>query len=140
LTGPFDMCKTSLSRAGILSGVEDSLSRLQTDYIDLYLSHIDDENTPLERTLSAYDELIKAGKVPYIRASNITKDRLEEALQITTHNNLPAYATLQPHYNLYHREDYEGELQDFCVAHEIGVFTYFPWRNSRKLWHVPKWC
>ena len=125
LNGSFDMSKKSLSRASILSGVEDSLRRLQTDYIDLYLSHIDDENTPLEETLSAYDELIKAGKVRYIGASNIKKDRLEESLLISTKNDLPAYVALQPRYNLYHREDYEGELQDFCVAHEIGVFTYF---------------
>jgi len=105
--------------------VEDSLRRLKTDYIDLYMSHIDDEKTPLEETLAAHDELVKAGKVRFIGASNYSKDRLEQALKVSADNNLAPYVALQPHYNLYHREDYEGELQDFCVANDIGVFTYF---------------
>ena len=121
----FDMSKASLSREKIIQGVEDSLHRLQTDYIDLYFSHIDDENTPLEETLSAHDALVKAGKVRFIGASNYKKGRLEQALQVSRENNLAAYIALQPHYNLYHREDYEGDLQDFCVANNIGVITYF---------------
>ena len=121
----FDMSKASLSRDTIIQGVEDSLRRLQTDHIDLYLSHFDDEKTPLEETLAAHDELVQSGKVRFIGASNYNKDRLEQALRISEENNLAAYTVLQPHYNLYHREDYEGELQDFCVAHGIGVITYF---------------
>jgi aryl-alcohol dehydrogenase-like predicted oxidoreductase len=122
---PWDHSLASLSRESIMTEVENSLRRLQTDYIDLYLSHIDDPKTPMEETLAAYDELVKSGKVRFIGASNFTKDRLEEALRISKENNLAAYVALQPHYNLYHREDYEGELQDFCVANNIGVFTYF---------------
>jgi len=122
---PFDMSKSSLSRDSIMKHVEDSLRRLKTDYIDLYMSHIDDEKTPLEETLAAHDELVKAGKVRFIGASNYSKDRLEQALKVSADNNLAPYVALQPHYNLYHREDYEGELQDFCVANDIGVFTYF---------------
>ena len=122
---PRDHSLASLSRESIVTEVENSLRRLQTDYIDLYLSHIDDPNTPMEETLAAYDELVKSGKVRFIGASNFTKDRLEEALRISKENNLAAYAALQPHYNLYHREDYEGALQDYCVANNIGVFTYF---------------
>ncbi|MDT8398829.1 MAG: aldo/keto reductase [Pseudomonadales bacterium] len=125
MTDSFDMSKASLKRGAIIQGVEDSLRRLQTDYIDLYLSHIDDEKTPLEETLRAHDELVKAGKVRFIGASNYKKARLEEALKISATNHLASYSVLQPHYNLYHREDYEGELQDFCVANGIGVITYF---------------
>ncbi|MDG2175538.1 MAG: aldo/keto reductase [Gammaproteobacteria bacterium] len=122
---PWDHSLASLSRESIMTEVENSLRRLQTDYIDLYLSHIDDPKTPMEETLAAYDELVKSGKVRFIGASNFTKDRLEEALRISKENNLATYVALQPHYNLYHREDYEGGLQDFCVANNIGVFTYF---------------
>jgi aryl-alcohol dehydrogenase-like predicted oxidoreductase len=121
----FNMDKCSLSRDSIMKHVDDSLRRLQTDYIDLYLSHVDDANTPLEETLAAHDALVRAGKVRYIGASNYKKDRLEEALKVSADNNLASYVALQPHYNLYHREDYEGELQDFCVSNNIGVFTYF---------------
>lgn len=122
---PWDHSKASLSRQSILKEADNSLRRLQTDYIDLYFSHIDDPNTPLEETLSAYDELVKAGKVRYVGASNYKKDRLEEALRISADNDLPAYVALQPHYNLCHRDEFEGELQDFCVANTIGVVTYF---------------
>lgn len=121
----FDMSKASLSKASIMQGIEDSLRRLQTDYIDLYLSHIDDENTPLEETLAAHDELVRSGKVRFIGASNYSKARLKQALQVSRDNTLAEYVALQPHYNLYHRQEYEGELQDFCVANDIGVFTYF---------------
>lgn len=122
---PWDHSKASLSRESILKEAEDSLKRLKTDYIDLYFSHIDDEKTPLEETLTAHDELVKAGKVRFIGASNYNKTRLEEALKVSRENNLVSYVALEPHYNLYHRDEYEGELQDFCVATNIGVISYF---------------
>lgn len=121
----FNMEKASLSKESILRHVDDSLTRLKTDYIDLYLSHIDDEKTLLEETLAAHDELVKAGKVRFVGASNYKKDRLEQALAVSRENHLVEYVALQPHYNLYHRDEYEGELQDFCVTNNIGVFTYF---------------
>jgi aryl-alcohol dehydrogenase-like predicted oxidoreductase len=122
---PWDHSLASLSRDSILKAVEESLRRLQTDYIDLYFSHIDDPKTPQEETLVAYDELVKAGKVRYIGASNFTKERLESALDFSRENFLPAYVALQPHYNLCHREEFEEELQNFCVTNDIGVITYF---------------
>ncbi|HEY0352248.1 MAG TPA: aldo/keto reductase, partial [Enterovirga sp.] len=91
--------------------VEESLSRLQTDYIDLYQSHRDDENVPLEETLGAYDELIKAGKVRAVGASNYSAARLREALEISARTGLPRYESVQPEYNLMERSVYEGELQ-----------------------------
>ncbi len=126
----FNMDKASLKKADILRHAEASLKRLQTDHIDLYLSHIDDSKTPFEETLSAYEELILAGKVRYIGASNHSKERLAAALKVSADNNLPSYVALQPHYSLYHREDYEGALQDFCVENNIGVFTYFSLANG----------
>lgn len=121
----FDMSKASLRKDKIIEGIEDSLRRLQTDYVDLYFSHIDDEKTPLEETLAAHDELVKAGKARFIGASNHNRERLEKAISVSAANDLNAYTVLQPHYNLYHREDYEGELQDYCVENNIGVITYF---------------
>ena len=126
----FNMDKVSLKKADILRHAEASLKRLKTDHIDLYLSHIDDGKTPFEETLSAYEELIMAGKVRYIGASNHSKERLAAALKASADNSMPSYVALQPHYSLYHREDYEGELQDFCVANNIGVFTYFSLANG----------
>ena len=114
-----------LSKAYIMRAVERSLKRLQTDYIDLYQAHRDDETTPFEETLGAYDELIKQGKVRAIGASNYTADRLAQALKVSKDNNLPRYETLQPWYNLYDRKDFEGPLQDLCVKEEIGVIPYF---------------
>ncbi len=126
----FNMSKASLKKADILLHAEASLKRLQTDHIDLYLSHIDDSKTAFEETLSAYEELIKAGKVRYIGASNHSKERLAAALKVSADNSLPSYVALQPHYSLYHRKDYEGELQHFCVENNIGVFTYFSLANG----------
>jgi aryl-alcohol dehydrogenase-like predicted oxidoreductase len=105
--------------------VEESLSRLQTDYIDLYQSHRDDENVPLEETLGAYDELIKAGKVRAIGASNYSAARLREALEISARTGLPRYESVQPEYNLTERSVYEGELQRACVENEVGVINFF---------------
>ena len=109
----------------ILKAAEASLARLQVDCIDLYQSHWDDENTPLEEVLRAYEQLIRDGKVRAIGASNLSAARLKEALDVSASRHLPRYETLQPHYNLYERASFEGELQDFCVREHIGVITYF---------------
>jgi len=114
-----------LSRAYMQRAVDRSLARLQTDYIDLYQSHRDDEETPLEETLGAYSELIRAGKVRCIGASNYTAARLAEALQISARLNLPRYECLQPGYSLYDREPFESDLADFCRREQVGVITYF---------------
>jgi aryl-alcohol dehydrogenase-like predicted oxidoreductase len=114
-----------LSRAYIRQGIEASLSRLRTDRIDLYQSHIDDEETPMEETLGAYAELIAEGKVRYIGASNFTPERLEQALRLSETNGLPRYETLQPWYNLYDRDKFEGPLADLCAAQDVAVISYF---------------
>ena len=114
-----------LSRAYMMGAVDRSLARLKTDYIDLYQAHADDADTPLEETLSAFAELIKAGKVRAIGASNYTAPRLAEALKISAEKGLPRYETLQPEYNLYSRAKFEGELQALCVQEGLGVIPYF---------------
>jgi aryl-alcohol dehydrogenase-like predicted oxidoreductase len=114
-----------LSRARIFEAVEESLTRLRTDYIDLYQSHRDSPDTPLEETLGAFDELIKAGKVRAIGASNYTGPRLAAALAVSAANGLARFETLQPLYNLVERGEYEGEMQDVCVAEGIGVIPYY---------------
>ncbi|MGF1938986.1 MAG: aldo/keto reductase [Nostoc sp. ChiQUE02] len=113
-----------LSRKHIQQAVEDSLQRLQTDYIDLYQSHIDDENTPLEETLETYAELIRQGKVRAIGASNYSAERLLQALEISRQYGYPRYESLQPRYNLYDRDGYEQGLQQICQEQEIGVISY----------------
>jgi aryl-alcohol dehydrogenase-like predicted oxidoreductase len=117
--------RKGLSRAYILREVEDSLQRLQTDYIDLYQSHIDDASAPLEETLGAYDQLIKQGKVRAIGASNYTGARLTEAIGVSKQRHLPRYECLQPHYNLYERAGYEKDLESVCEQNGIGVIPYF---------------
>lgn len=117
--------KKGLSKAYILREVEDSLQRLQTDYIDLYQSHIDDATVPLEETLGAYDQLIKQGKVRSIGASNYTGARLAEALKVSQDHRLPRYQCLQPHYNLYERAGYEKDLEPLCLKEGIAVIPYF---------------
>lgn len=117
--------KPLLSREYMLKTVEESLSRLQTDYIDLYQSHDDDPVTPMEETLAAYGELIKAGKVRAIGASNFSAARLQQALDISKQNNLPRYETLQPLYNLYEREVFEKELEPLCLRQQVGVISYY---------------
>ena len=109
----------------ILRAAEASLSRLQMDCIDLYQSHWDDVNTPFEEVLSAYDQLLRQGKAKAIGASNLSAARLQEALDVSKSRGLPRYATLQPHYNLYEREIFEGELQALCIRENLGVITYF---------------
>ncbi|HEV2575990.1 MAG TPA: aldo/keto reductase [Acidobacteriaceae bacterium] len=109
----------------ILREVEQSLKRLQTDFIDLYQSHKDDESTPLEETLEAYAELLKSGKVRAIGASNYKGERLTQAMETAKQRNLPAYTTLQPDYNLYDRQDYESDLAPVAAKYGLGVIPYF---------------
>jgi aryl-alcohol dehydrogenase-like predicted oxidoreductase len=113
-----------LSRAYIMRAVEDSLRRLQTDYIDLYQAHVDDAETPLEETLGAFGDLIRQGKVRAIGASNYSAARLSQALDLAQ-RGLPRYDSLQPLYNLYDRSDYENELAPLCVQRGVGAITYF---------------
>jgi aryl-alcohol dehydrogenase-like predicted oxidoreductase len=114
-----------LAKSYILRAVEDSLKRLQTDYIDLYQSHQDDPATPLAETLEAYAQLIKQGKVRAIGASNYTAERLSEALEVSRAHGLPRYERLQPNYNLYDRDGYEAALEPLCLRNNVGVISYF---------------
>ncbi|MFC4623709.1 aldo/keto reductase [Daeguia caeni] len=114
-----------LSPAYIRKAVDASLKRLQTDYIDLYQSHWDDPETPFEDVLGAYQDLIRAGKVRAIGASNLTPDRLAEALETARRHDLPRYETLQPKYNLYDRAEYEDGLEQICRANGLGVIPYY---------------
>ncbi|NMH28255.1 aldo/keto reductase [Flavobacterium silvaticum] len=114
-----------LKKEYILKEVEASLKRLKTDYIDLYQTHFDEEATPVEETLSAYDELVKSGKVRFIGTSNMSPDRISESLQTSTDKNFPRYQTLQPHYNLYAREKYETQYEPLALKENLGVITYF---------------
>jgi aryl-alcohol dehydrogenase-like predicted oxidoreductase len=117
--------KVGLKAAYIRQAVEDSLRRLQTDRIDVYQSHKDDEETPLQETLEAYAALIKAGKVRVIGASNYSAARLKEALDTSKRLSLPRYETLQPLYNLYDRATFEAELQPLCVREQVGVINFY---------------
>lgn len=117
--------KTGLKPAYIRQAVEDSLRRLQTDVIDLYQAHCDDENTPLVDTLRVFDSLIKEGKVRAIGASNYTAQRLQDALDISKKEGLARYETLQPEYNLYDRQVYENELEPVVMQHGLGVINYY---------------
>ena len=114
-----------LSKAYILREVEASLKRLQTDYIDLYQSHTDDAATPQEETLETYAQLAKQGKVRVIGASNFTAERLAQSLEVSKAHAYPRYESLQPHYNLYERSEYESKLESLCREKGIGVITYF---------------
>ena len=117
--------KKGLSKAYLFRAVEDSLTRLQTDRIDLYQSHTDDKETPLEETLEAYGHLIQQGKVRAIGASNYSGERLAEALQVSKQRGYPSYQCLQPLYNLYDRANYESDLEPVCAANGLGVIPYF---------------
>lgn len=109
----------------IQKAVEDSLKRLQTDYIDLYQAHQDDTDTPLEETLGAFSRLIAQGKVRVIGASNYSAERLREAHQVAQRLGVPSYQSLQPHYNLHARKTYEEELEPVVQELGIGVISYF---------------
>lgn len=117
--------KKSLAKDYILKSVDASLKRLKTDYIDLYQSHYDDPETPIEDTLEVYDRLIRAGKVRWIGASNFSAVRLRSALETATRLGLPRYQSFQPEYNLYQREAYEKELEQVVVDHQLGVINYY---------------
>jgi aryl-alcohol dehydrogenase-like predicted oxidoreductase len=114
-----------LSREYMFKSVDRSLQRLRTDYIDLYQAHSDDKDTPLEETLGAFAELIAAGKVRAIGASNYSAERLAAALEVSAKHGLPRYETLQPWYNLYDRRAFEGSLADLCREEGLGVISYF---------------
>jgi len=113
-----------VSKKFILESVEQSLRRLKTDYIDLYQTHFDDEITPVEETLSAYQQLIKEGKVRVIGTSNMSPERIRESLKAAEKEGLPKYQTLQPLYNLMERKDYEKELQAIVKENNMGVLSY----------------
>ena len=117
--------KKGLSAAYIRQAVEDSLQRLQTDYIDIYQAHKDDSETPLEETLCAFNGLVKEGKVRYIGASNYSGARLTEALETSHKNGIASYISLQPHYNLVERHDYESDLLPVVKKYQVGVIPYF---------------
>lgn len=114
-----------ISKSHILKAVEDSLKRLQTDYIDLYYTHWDDDKTPVEETLEAYEQLIKDGKVRYIGASNLSPNRLKDSLEASKNNQLPKYQVFQPEYSLAVRDKFEKEIRDICMENEMGVASYF---------------
>jgi len=117
--------RPGLSAANIAAAAEDSLRRLRTDYIDIYYAHHDDESIPLEESLSAFNELVTAGKVRYLAASNYTAARLEEALKISRDLGMSEYLLLQPNYNAIVRNEYEGELMAVAVKEDIPVLPYF---------------
>jgi aryl-alcohol dehydrogenase-like predicted oxidoreductase len=109
----------------IVQAVEDSLKRLQTDYIDLYLSHFPDDDTPHEETLGAYAKLKEQGKIRAIGCSNYSAEQLKASLEAAAKDGLPRYDVLQPEYNLYTRDKFEGALADLCIAEDIGVISYY---------------
>ena len=115
-----------LSRQHIARAAEDSLRRLQAETIDLYQCHWFDESVPIEETLRAMEELIKAGKVRHIGLSNFPASRIRAALSTSAQYNLPRFETLQPHHSLVHRAEWEGELQELCLAENFGVIPYSP--------------
>ncbi|WP_438750927.1 aldo/keto reductase [Pararhizobium sp. O133] len=117
--------RKGLSERWILQAVEDSLRRLETDHIDLYLSHWPDADTPYDETLGAYDKLLSQGKVRHVGASNLNASQLRAALDVSAANGLSRYDVLQPEYNLYDRASFDGALRNLCIAEEIGVITYY---------------
>jgi aryl-alcohol dehydrogenase-like predicted oxidoreductase len=121
--GPND---EGLSRAHIMNAVEASLRRLGTEYIDLYQTHAYDDRTPIDETLRALDDLVHQGKVRYIGCSNYPAWRLMRALWTSDQSGLARYNSLQPHYNLVHRKEFERELADVCRAYGMGVIPYSP--------------
>jgi len=115
-----------LSRVHIIKACDDSLRRLQTEYIDLYQTHWYDDETPIEETMEALDSLVRQGKVRYVGCSNYPAWRLMQALWTSDKGNLVRYDSIQPHYSLVHRAEFEREAQEVCVAYGIGVIPYSP--------------
>ncbi len=115
-----------LGRAHIMRAVDDSLRRLQIDVIDLYQCHWPDAETPVEETLRAFEELIRAGKVRYVGVSNFTAPMVEEALRVAGEKDLPRVVSLQPRYNLVHRSEFEGPLAEVCLRERMAVIPYSP--------------
>ncbi|AJZ82110.1 MULTISPECIES: aldo/keto reductase [Streptomyces] len=114
-----------LTSSAIKAGVEESLQRLQTDYIDLYYTHYDDPSVPVEEIITTLDELVREGKVREIAASNVGADRLEAQLAFSTRERLARYVALQPHYNLVSRDTFEGELADVAARHHLATIPYY---------------
>jgi aryl-alcohol dehydrogenase (NADP+) len=121
----FKTDRSGLRAENIRIACDESLQRLQTDHIDLYYCHFDDPETPLIETMSALAELVLAGKVRHIAASNYTADRLQEALDVSDTHGLPRFVAMQPHYNLLERDVYEGALADLCARENISCFPYY---------------
>lgn len=117
--------RKGLSAANIEAAVEDSLRRLGTDYIDVYFAHIDDAETPLEETLTAFSRLVDAGKVRVLGASNYSAEQLQEALKVSADKGLPRYEVLQPEYNLYDRHGFESSLGEVARSNGLGTICYF---------------
>ncbi len=117
--------KKDLRKSYILSAADNSLRRLQTDHIDLYQTHFDDPEVPVEETLEAYSRLIEQGKVRFIGASNLSPDRLQESLNASKNTGLPRYETFQPHYNLVERKKFEDALEPICLENNLGVISYY---------------
>jgi aryl-alcohol dehydrogenase-like predicted oxidoreductase len=115
----------NLKKDYIINEVEQSLKRLKTDYIDLYFSHHDDVTIPVEEPLTAYEQLIKDGKVRWIGASNFSAERLKEAILSANKNNLPQYKVYQPGYNLFDREEFEREHEKICLDYSLGIIPYY---------------
>ena len=115
----------NVSKEYILKAAEDSLRRLKTDYIDLYFTHWDNENTPVEETLEAYQKLIQQGKVRHIGASNLSPERISASLKVSHKGNLPKYEVLQPEYNLIEKSKFEEQLKPIAENNDLGVLTYF---------------
>ncbi|MFD8911733.1 aldo/keto reductase [Streptomyces sp. NPDC059575] len=114
-----------LSAATIKAAADASLRRLGTDHIDLYYTHFDQPEVPVEEIIGALDELVRAGKVRHIAASNIGAERLRESLEFSDREGLARYVALQPHYNLVSRDTYEGPLQDLAAREGLGAVPYF---------------
>lgn len=114
-----------ISRKHILKSIDESLQRLQTDYVDIYYTHFDSEATPLEETLGTYAEIIQSGKVRYIAASNISSERLTQSFEVCEANNWPKYVALQPHYNLVERTKFETEYAPLIQKYDLSVFPYW---------------
>lgn len=117
--------RKGLSAANIEAALDDSLKRLGTDYVDVFFAHLDDEEVPLEETLTAFDKLIKAGKVRALGASNYSAERLRQALGVSQEQGLARYEVMQPLYNLHDREDFESGLATLAQEQEVGVVSYF---------------